>query len=93
MASAGKEGIWKAELEAAREAYKQITAKEERMKRRLAARDLAMKKSLRALLEAKMRLTRSEDPEWKKKGRMDPIAATVSLINRAIREIDVARDS
>ena len=91
MGSAGKEGIWKAELEAAREAYKQITAKEERQKRRMAARDIAMNKSMRALLEAKMRLTRRDFE--KKEGRMDPIAATVSLINRAIREIESARDS
>ena len=90
MPSAGKEGVWKAEMAAARKAYKQAVAQEERMKRRIAARDVAMEKSLRALLEAKMRLTRNEKHE---KGRMDPIAATVSLINRAIREIETARDS
>jgi hypothetical protein len=90
MGSAGKEGVWRAELTAAQKAYKQIVAKEERMKRRIAARDIAMEKSMRALLEAKMRLTRKEEH---KKGRMDPIAATVSLINKAMREIKEARDS
>ncbi len=91
MTSGGKEGIERAKLTTAQAAYQAIAAKEERLKGRIAARDIALNASMRALIEAKMRLTRNEDPP--KKGMVDPIATTVSLINRAMREIKKARDS
>ncbi len=90
--SGGKEGVWRGELEAAREAYRQVTAREERMKRRMAARDVAMDKCMRALTEAKIYIGKMPAAS-KKDGHMDPKTATVSLINRAIRGIKEARDS
>ena len=92
MPSGGKEAIWRAEMAAAQRAYKQQAAAEERAKRRLAARDIAMDASMRGLLEAKRYIT-SMPPLDKEDGHMDPQSATVSLVNRAIREIKKARDS
>ena len=92
MPSGGKEGIWRAELTAAQEAYKQIVAKEERDKRRIATRNVAMDAAMRGLQEAKIYIL-SLPAKEKPKGMMEPQSATVSLINRGMRAITEARDS
>ncbi len=92
MPSAGKEGVERETLAAAQKAYQQLVAKEERQKRRISARDIAMDAAMRALPEAKSYIL-STPPKEKKEGMADPQNATVSLINRAIREIIKARDS
>ena len=96
MTSAGKEGVWRGELKAAQEAYKQVAAVEERQKHRIAARDVALDACMRALPEAKaliLRLEMSEELMKASKNKLDPITGVISLINRAIREIETARDS
>ena len=92
MPSGGKEGLWRSELAAAQKAYRAVAAKEERQKRRISARDIALDKSMRALTEAKIYVLKMP-PQAKQDGHMDPQSATVSLINRAIEEIKKARDS
>lgn len=92
MTSAGKEGVWKAEQAAAQKAYRALSAKEERMKNKIAHGEVAMNASMRALTEAKVyigKMPKQEKPD----GHMDPQSATVSLINRALREIQKARNS
>ena len=92
MPSGGKEAIWRAEMAAAQRAYKQQAAKEERQKKRLAMCYIAMDASMRALTEGKIYMSKMP-PVPKADGHMDPQAATISLQNRAIREIKKARDS
>ena len=92
MPSGGKEAIWRAEMAAAQRAYKQQAAVEERAKRRIVARDIALDKCMRALQETKVYMMKMP-PLSKEDGHMDPRSATVSLINSAIREIQKARDS
>ena len=89
--SGGKEAIWKSEMAAAQKAYKQQAAAEERQKNRIAARDIALDRCMRALQEAKVYVLKH--PAKKEKGKMDATAATVSIVNSAIREIQKARDS
>ena len=96
MPSAGKEGVERETLAAAQKAYRQLAAKEERQKNRIVARDIALDKCMRALPEAKaliLRLEMSEELKKASKGKADPVAATVSLINRGIRGIHTARES
>ena len=90
--SGGKEAKWKEELRLAQRAYKQQAAKEERMRNRISARDIALDKCMRALTETKIYMTKMP-PLGKEDGHMDPRAATISLINRAVEEIKKARDS
>ena len=90
--SGGKEAKWRAELDAAQKAYRQQAAKEERQKNRIAARDIALDKCMRALQENKIYIGKAE-PLKAAKGHMDPKSATISLTNSAIREIEKARDS
>ncbi len=92
MASGGKEAIWRAEMAAAQNAYKQQAAVEERAKRRIVALNIGLDASMRGLLEAKNYIMKMP-PLDKEDGHMDPQAATVSLVNRGIREIKKARDS
>jgi hypothetical protein len=92
MPSAGKQGVERETLAAAQKAYRQLAAKEERQKRRIAERDIAMNAAMRALQEAKSYIL-STPPKEKKEGMVDPQNATVSLINRAVRAIMKARDS
>lgn len=94
--SGGKEAIWRAEMAASKRAYKQQAAVEERIKRRIVALNIALDKSMRAHQEAKVYISRygpSEEEKRNNKGKMDPQGATMSLQNRAIREIQKARDS
>ena len=92
MSSGGKEGKRREELAAAQKAYRALAAKEERQRNRISKRDMAMNASMRALVEVKAYILRMP-PQDKPKGLMDPQSATVSLINRAMREIKRARDS
>lgn len=92
MTSGGKEGKRREELSAAQKAYRALAAKEERQRTRISKRDIAMDASMRALVEAKAYILRMP-PQNKPDGMMDPQSATVSLINRGIREIKKARDS
>ena len=89
--SGGKEAKWREELRLAQRAYKQQAAKEERIKRRLAECYIAMDASMRAHTESKIYILKMP-PISKEDGHMDPQAATVSIINRAVRAIKKARD-
>jgi hypothetical protein len=92
MPSAGKQGVERETLAAAQKAYRQLAAKEERQKRRIAECHIAMNAAMRAFPEAKAYIL-STPPKEKQKGMADPQNATVSLINRAVRAIMKARDS
>lgn len=96
MSSAGKEGKWREELATAQRAYRQIAAKEERTRNRISGLEMGLDAAQRALLEAKILLPRmqlSGELQAASQGKSDPRTGLISLINRAIRAIEKARNS
>lgn len=96
MTSGGKEAVIRAEMAAAQKAYRQQAAAEDRLKRRLAARDIALDACQRALLEYQElvpRMKLSDELAKASEGRADPRDQLKSLGKRALLEIKKAREA